>query len=34
MLTMDKRDFPSNVYDGMALIADPIHSYAFFTAPR
>ncbi len=31
MLTMNQR-FPSNVYDGMALIADPI-LYAFFTAP-
>lgn len=30
---MKKNDFPSNVYDGMALIADPIHSYAFFTVP-
>jgi len=31
---MKEKDFPSNVYDGMALIADPIHSYAFFTVPR
>ena len=30
---MKKNDFPSNAYDGMALIADPIHSYAFFTVP-
>jgi hypothetical protein len=22
-----------NIYKGMALIADPIHSYAFFTVP-
>ncbi len=31
---MKKDNFPSHVYDGMALIADPIHSYAFFTVPR
>jgi HD superfamily phosphohydrolase len=30
---MTKKNFPAHVYDGMALIADPIHSYAFFTAP-
>jgi len=30
---MKKKNFPANVYDGMALIADPIHSYAFFTVP-
>ena len=31
---MKNNDFSSNVYDGMALIADPIHSYAFFTVPQ
>ncbi len=30
---MKKTSFPSNSYAGMALIADPIHSYAFFTVP-
>lgn len=30
---MKDKDFSSHVYSGMALIADPIHSYAFFTVP-
>lgn len=30
---MEKNVLTSNAYDGMALIADPIHSYAFFTVP-
>ena len=30
---MEKNDLVSNTYAGMALIADPIHSYAFFTVP-
>ncbi len=30
---MKKTDLPSKSYAGMALIADPIHSYAFFTVP-
>ena len=30
---MINNDFSSNTYAGMALIADPIHSYAFFTVP-
>ena len=30
---MDKNVLTSNAYAGMALIADPIHSYVFFTVP-
>ncbi len=30
---MEKNVLTSNAYAGMALIADPIHSYAFFTVP-
>ncbi|HBL53419.1 MAG TPA: metal-dependent phosphohydrolase, partial [Syntrophaceae bacterium] len=30
---MKEKDSSSGVYDGMALIADPIHSYALFTVP-
>ncbi len=30
---MKEKDMIPNAYDGMALIADPIHSYAFFTVP-
>jgi len=30
---MKENNFSSNTYAGMALIADPIHSYAFFTVP-
>ena len=30
---MKKSDLPSRSYAGMALIADPIHSYASFTVP-
>ncbi len=30
---MEKNVFTSNAYAGMALIADPIHSYVFFTVP-
>ena len=30
---MKKNDLVSNTYAGMALIADPIHSYACFTVP-
>lgn len=30
---MEKNILTSNTYAGMALIADPIHSYAFFTVP-
>jgi HD superfamily phosphohydrolase len=30
---MKKKNFPDNLYAGMALIADPIHSYACFTVP-
>ena len=31
---MKKTDFSTHAYAGMALIADPIHSYAFFTVPH
>ncbi len=31
---MKEKSFSSSAYAGMALIADPIHSYAFFTVPR
>lgn len=31
---MKEKDMIPNAYDGMALIADPIHSYAFFTVPE
>ncbi|HQM44532.1 MAG TPA: HD domain-containing protein [Smithellaceae bacterium] len=31
---MIKKDCPALAYDGMALMADPIHSYTVFTAPR
>ena len=31
---MKEKSFSSSAYAGMALIADPIHAYAFFTVPR
>lgn len=31
---MKEKDMIPNAYDGMALIADPIHAYAFFTVPQ
>lgn len=31
---MKEKSVSSSAYAGMALIADPIHSYAFFTVPR